>query len=84
MFVYVELMNKKYKFEISSEIDISSLKEQISKVVNQGAERIKIIFDGRILSDERTVEEYLIKEASIIKVVVKNFINKFENYKNKK
>lgn len=59
----------KSSFEISPSSEIKELKELVSKELEVPVERLRLIFAGKVLKDENTVESYSLKNDHTIHVV---------------
>ncbi|RCH92052.1 hypothetical protein CU097_011021 [Rhizopus azygosporus] len=64
------LQQKQFKLEVDSTDSILSVKEKIEQSQGHPVAQQKLIFSGKILSDDKTVEEYNITEKDFLVVMV--------------
>lgn len=60
---------KKFTVECQNSDSVTDLKVQISKEMDCGKENLRLIYAGRILKDEETLESYKIQDGHTIHVV---------------
>ncbi|GAA5803121.1 hypothetical protein HPULCUR_008596 [Helicostylum pulchrum] len=64
------LQQKSFKLEVDSSDSILSVKEKIEKTQGHPISQQKLIFAGKILADEKNIEEYKISEKDFLVVMV--------------
>lgn len=61
-----------YDLRVKENANIEKIKTQLSKKINQPAEKICLIFSGKILKDHETLTQHKIGNGMVIHMVIKN------------
>jgi hypothetical protein len=65
------LSNEVFEFEASKEMRVSDFKEMIKDKVNVPRERMRIVFAGKQLLDDKTLGEYVTETGMTVHLIAK-------------